>query len=187
MNYCRRLRKTMGKNRQEPHLLMLWEDEKNRQFLNGFDKHPQLDGRRLNYGKIYGGTWKVLEQFKKMEIKGLREYPKRHLLMVIDFDDELAATKGLPPEKAERAKDRRKEFEAAIPADLKERVFVIGCLWKPEKLTAALGKSPETIGRELADDCVAGTNNVWGHAMLQHNDEELARLRAKVNPFLFTA
>jgi predicted ATP-dependent endonuclease of OLD family len=48
-----------------------------------------------------------------------------------------------------------------------------------------LGQAFEQIGKSLADDCHAGTETVWGHEHLGHNDNDLARLVAIVEPILF--
>ena len=81
--------------------------------------------------------------------------------------------------------DRRAEFEAAIPDDLKDRVFVIGAKQRPEDLKRELGKSFEDIGMALANDCYAGTEAVWTHEHLKHNDADRQRLIDIVKPILF--
>jgi hypothetical protein len=165
-----------------PHLLLVLEDDKNRQFYNGFAKYHAVKPRHIGKEKIAGGWLKVLEKFKGEHIPLLLKYPTRHLVMVIDFDDEDAAGTTQPTPKLS---NRMQLFKDAIPNGLTDRVFIIGCSHKPEKLTAACGKSPETIGELLARDCDEGTDLMWGHAMLRHNAAELIRLREKVRPFLF--
>ena len=73
--------------------------------------------------------------------------------------------------------------------DVSNRIYLLGCLYEPERLKAALnhGKSFEQIGRELSDDCAPlPAQNLWQHVHLQHNVTELNRLVAQVKPFLFT-
>jgi hypothetical protein len=43
----------------------------------------------------------------------------------------------------------------------------------------------ERIGRSLAEDCYTGTETVWGHDQLKHNDPDRRRLVQTVRPFLF--
>ena len=64
-------------------------------------------------------------------------------------------------------------------------MFVVGSKDKPETLKKALNISFEEIGKSLADDCDAGTTELWGHEQLQHNDAERQRLVQTVKPFLF--
>lgn len=172
----------MAANVYQPHLLLLLEDDKNRQFFNGFAKHPRLLPRRIDPQKVAGGWSRVLEMFEGEHLALLRRYTERHLLMVIDFDDEYAAAASAPSTKLEH---RRNLFLEAVPDDLKERVFVIGCSENPERLTTDRRESAESIGERLAQDCVDGTDELWGHPMLQHNSREILRLREKVRPFLF--
>ena len=78
----------------------------------------------------------------------LRDYPNAHVVMLIDFDDQV--------------EKRKANFEQAIPAEFKTRVFVIGSKHTPETLKKALKKSFEEIGESLADDCDAGTCGILG-------------------------
>ena len=91
--------------------------------------------------------------------------------MLIDFDGQID--------------ERRAEFEQAIPEDLKARVFVVGSKHEPETLKKSLNIGFEKIGESLADDCDAGTAELWDHEQLQHNDAERQRLVQTVKPFLF--
>jgi hypothetical protein len=43
----------------------------------------------------------------------------------------------------------------------------------------------EEMGSALARDCRDETNATWSHELLQHNANELARLREHVRPILF--
>ena len=62
----------------------------------------------------------MLKTFRDEYIPKLRDYPKAHVVMLIDFDDQV--------------EKRRADFEQEIPADLKTRVFVIGSKHTPETL-----------------------------------------------------
>jgi hypothetical protein len=69
---------------------------------------------------------------------------------------------------------------------LSDRVFVLGVLTDPERLSASLGhETRENIGRALARECYDGTDATWGHPLLRHNAGELDRLREHVRPILF--
>lgn len=173
----------MAANVYQPHLLLLIEDDANRQIFNGFSKHPGLASRRIDPGKPAGGWGVVLEQFQETHIALLRKYPHRHLLMVIDFDS--SAAKPAAHQTGSLIERRMELFTEAIPEDLQDRIFVIGCADEPEKLVKDTGFHLEEIGWRLAQDCDRGTDEMWGHRMLKHNAGEIVRLRAKVRPFLF--
>ncbi len=91
------------------------------------------------------------------------------MILLIDFDGN---------------KNRLNQAKAAIPPRLANRVFVLGTLTNPEDLRSALG-TYETIGRDMAKDCREGTDTTWGHALLQHNESELNRMRQDILPILF--
>lgn len=158
-------------NRYLPHVYVLPEDDRDRQLADGFVLHDQVKTPRIQVMPPAGGWHEVLKEFQTGYIKRLRERPLGHLVMLIDFDGDYH--------------NRRTEFAQAIPSDLTDRVFVIGASETPEELRAALNRSFETIGRDLAEDCFANTRNVWGHAQLQHNNPDCQRLIQIVKPFLF--
>jgi hypothetical protein len=97
-------------------------------------------------------------------------YPKRFMILLIDFDGRI--------ERLEHAK-------AKVPGDLTDRVFILGVLSEPEALKQAIGNSYETIGSAMAKDCREDTDAIWGHELLRHNSNELDRLRQLVRPILF--
>ena len=97
------------------------------------------------------------------------KWPQRFMILLIDFDSQ--------PNRLETAK-------AEIPIRLMERVFILGTLTEPEELKADLG-SYNTIGSDLANDCLKETRTVWSHSLLRHNAQELDRLREYVRPILF--
>ncbi|MGS0744220.1 hypothetical protein ACVBEF_20775, partial [Glaciimonas sp. GG7] len=76
----------------------------------------------------------------------------------------------------ERVENRLPEVRAAIPQPIADRVYVLGTASEPERLKVAMGKSLETIGLEAAQQCAEEKDDLWQHALLQHNQAELARL-----------
>jgi hypothetical protein len=159
----------MSVNKQRPHLLVLPEDDANRQIVEAFAQTLK-DQRMMQALPIAGGWLKVIEDFEKNEIAGLRNFPHRMLLLLIDCDEK--------PDRIEYVKTK-------IPPELQGRVFVLGVLSEPERLKSNVKGGYETIGKKLAEDCVDDTNITWGHALLTHNHSELARLVVKVKPILF--
>jgi hypothetical protein len=158
-------------NKFQPHVMVLPEDDANRQLANGFLLDPglALRGRVIQVLEEAGGWGHVIEQFLSDHVPAMRRYTERRMVLLIDFD---------------RQGDRFERFMERIPDDLKDRVFVIGPWIEPEALKPSLG-SYEEIGRALAKDCREETEETWGHEHLTHNSGELERLRTHVRPFLF--
>jgi hypothetical protein len=118
-----------------------------------------------------GGWCSVIDKLEKNHIDGLKRYNDRHLIMLVDFDQN---------------KERRAAFEKSIPKDLKNRVFILGTWKEPEDLRRELGDF-ERIGRNLAEACLEPDiqNNPWNHELLQCNAEELRRMMGIIKPILF--
>lgn len=161
----------MSVNLYKPHVLVLPEDDANRQLVNGFLQDPTLNLRAIQVLPIAGGWAKVRDVFAHAQLALLRKYPERHLVLLIDFDEHVA--------------DRAQIFQAVIPADVRQRVYLLGTHDEPEPLRKACGVSLEKIGEQLAGACANGEPGLWSHAMLAHNGAELERLTQNVKPFLF--
>jgi hypothetical protein len=157
-------------NKDRPHVLVLPEDDANRQIANGF--HRQVDMTRQRQMQVLpaaGGWTKALDLFKSDHVREMDRYLKRLIVLLIDFDGK---------------EDRLESAKADIPQHLADRVFVLGSLSKPEALKADLGPY-ESIGSEMAKDCREETDGTWEHRLLRHNKSELNRLRERVRPILF--
>ncbi|MDD2610960.1 MULTISPECIES: hypothetical protein [Giesbergeria] len=161
----------MSVNAYQLHVLVLPEDDANRQIVNGFLLDPSLNERAIQVLPIAGGWAKVRDDFVTVHVPQLRKYPKRHLVLLIDFDGQVD--------------DRMQIFQKACPADVRERVYLLGTQDEPEPLRKACGVSLEKIGEQLGQACAAGAVGLWGHTMLVHNQAELQRLIENVKPFLF--
>lgn len=159
-------------NKYEPHVYVIPEDDRDRQLADGFVLHHRVDNRRIQVMPPAGGWAKVLDTFKDEYIPKLKENPKTHVVMLIDFDGCFD--------------HRRADFEKDIPDSLRPRVFVVGSKDTPEALRKALSKSFEKIGTSLADDCDAGTTRLWNHDQLVHNEPDRDRMFQTIKPFLFT-
>ncbi len=160
----------MSVNRYQPHVLVLPEDDANRQLANGF--LLEVDWTRQRQIQVLeeaGGWTAVLERFLADHVAGMRSNPQRFMVLLIDLDGN---------------QERLPDVKSKIPGYLTDRVFVLGTWSEPEDLKKALG-AYETIGAAMAQDCREGTETVWGHDLLRHNADELARLRDQVHPILF--
>lgn len=139
-------------NNYAPHVIVLPEDDANRQIANGFVLNLPSD-RRIQVLEVAGGWRRTLDQLRDFESKEMDRYRTRLLVLLIDFDGN--------PNRLDVAKRR-------VPPRLLDRVFIIGCLREPEDLRKRLG-SFEAIGRKLADDCRQDARDHWNDDHLRHN------------------
>lgn len=160
----------MSVNKWLPHVLVLPEDDANRQLANGFLLDPLLATRRMQILEEAGGWQEVLNRFREEHVPAMDRYPERFMVLLIDFD---------------RQNNRLAEARAVIPEHMQERVFVLGVWTEPEELRQARREPYEEIGLALARDCRDNTSDAWSHELLAHNAGELEGLRNFVRPFLF--
>ena len=147
----------MSVNRKQPHVMVLPEDDANRQVAIGFLLDGYLLSGQVRVLREAGGWTHVLERFKKDHVAEMKRYPARLMVLLIDFDGH---------------QERLNTAKAKIPDGLAERVFILGALTNPEALRQANLGSYEEIGLALARDCREGTATVWDHELLRHNAGE---------------
>src|SRR6266576_2271215 len=111
-------------SKERPHVLVLPEDDANRQLANGFQRDHSLDTRRLQVLPVAGGWQEVVKCFKADHVPEMNRNANRFLVMLIDFD---------------KKQNRLDNVRAEIPDLLKERVFILGAWHKPEELRQNLG------------------------------------------------
>lgn len=160
----------MSINKHRPHILVLPEDDANRQIANGFTLDLNLNSRAIQVLPEARGWEDVVEKFKNVHASTMRQYPYRMLALLIDFDED---------------EDRLSYIKPQVPNDLTNRVFILGVLSEPERLRRDLNKNFENIGEALARDGSDNKNELWGHHLLKHNKTELDRMILAVKPFLF--
>lgn len=158
-------------NKYKPHVVVLPEDDANRQIANGFAKHPAVAERILEVRGPSGGWPSLREIFHRELVPSLRRYPSRSVVLLVDFDEQ---------------SDRRAEILRGLPLEFSARVFLLGAWSEPERLKPDLG-SYETIGAMIASDCAAGGASAWDHRLLQHNRAEALRLRDELGAVLFVS
>lgn len=141
----------MSVDKYNLHVLVLPEDDANRQMATGFVLEVQYD-RRIQVLSEAGGWSNVCETFLSEHVKGMHKYPKRHLVLLRDFDDR---------------NDRPDMVKERVPEDLRCRVFLLGVQSEPEALRQAGLGSFEDIGRRLARECREGIRDIWAHDLLQ--------------------
>jgi 5S rRNA maturation endonuclease (ribonuclease M5) len=161
----------MSINKFRPYVFVLPEDDANRQLANGFLLGGLSDDRQIQVLPVAGGWIKVIERFKTEHLPKMKDEKERHVVLLIDFDNE---------------QERLNEIKKEIPTELENQVFVLGVWSEPEKLRSDIRLNYEKIGQALAQDCEDQTDTTWNHALLRHNAGELARLREFVRPILFS-
>ncbi|MEX0271281.1 hypothetical protein AB3R30_19255 [Leptolyngbyaceae cyanobacterium UHCC 1019] len=161
----------MSINKYQSHILVLPEDDANRQIANGFILHPNLNGRAIQVLPSAGGWGKVLNDLKDVHAPEMQKYLYRMMVLLIDFDNQ--------------QEERLSYVKNQIPQDLTDRVFVLGVVSEPENLRKIIQRTFENIGEALSQDCSDDMNELWGHDLLKHNQPEVERMILSVKPFLF--
>ncbi len=156
-------------NKYVPHLLVIPEDEANRQIMTGFVSHLEVDNRRITVEPVACGWIKALEQFRINHLMGMAKYENRHVMILIDFDGR------------ENRLEKAKEY---IPENMRSRVYVMGCLSEPEKIRAATRMSKSQLGEAIAEACLRGNEDLWKTDILAHNRAELERMKSSICPHI---
>lgn len=161
----------MSVNKYRPHVFLIPEDDADRQVARGFLNHHAIDTRSAQIMPLADGWPHIPGMLEKEYLPKLRESKNAHVVVIVDFDD-----------KGDGRYDRLIEV---VPEEYRDRVFVIGTRKEPETARSELGKSFETIGRELANECDEDKFELWQDEHFQHNEDELKRLVETVKPILF--
>lgn len=150
----------MSVNKYKHHIVIIPEDDANRQIAVGFQiacNTAQIDIRELGKG------WsKTVNAFIEQQIPMMRKYDKRHVILLIDFDNQT---------------NRLDEIQIQIPEEFKLRTFIIGSLKTPEDVRNTLQLTFEKIGQTAFLDCNNSSSSFWSNAQLLHNEAELNRLK----------
>lgn len=158
----------MSVNRYLPHILVVPEDDANRQLANGFVLEATT--HQIQVLTEVGGWRRVLDTFVQDHIRSMGLYNRRLVILLLDFYNDVG---------------RLQTVRNEIPPALNDRVFILGVLTEPEELKRAGLGSYEVIGQKMAIDCRDGTDEIWSHNLLHHNRDELARLNQAARGFIF--
>jgi hypothetical protein len=153
----------MSINRYKPHVLIIPEDDADRQLANGFVLN--IGVRQVQIEPVARGWSHVCESFVSDHVPLMDKFKDRFVVLLIDFDGD---------------NNRLQKVREQIPAPIADRVFILGALTEPEALKQSGLGSYEVIGRTMAEDCRNGTQTIWAHELLRHNEGELIRLREAV-------
>jgi hypothetical protein len=162
----------MSVNKYGPHMLIIPEDDANRQIANGFITCPNIKNTVIQVLPPAKGWGAVLEKFEREHCPKMTTYTERRILLLIDFDNKYS--------------DRISHFQGRIPPICKDRVFILGVATEPEKLKSRMNNmSLEKIGTTLTENCPQELNDAWNNELLAHNMTELKRMVDDVKSFLF--
>jgi hypothetical protein len=161
----------MSVNRHKPHLLIIPEDDANRQIANGFAENLGIDDRVIQILPEARGWENAVSKLEKEYSSRIRQYSECIVVLIIDFDKD---------------QSRLQYVKSRIPNDLEDRIFTFGVFSNPENLKNEIGFSFEKIGEALADECPNNSPAIWKHQLLEHNETELKRIIPCITPFLFS-
>lgn len=156
----------MSANKALPHLLVLPEDDANRDlakaFLDAIGHSRQVQVIGYPRGKRGLGWDKTINELIGEYAPRMRRHPHAYALLLIDFDGD-----------PERSKFVRERLQQQRCGDVAERVFVLGSLNDPEDLLNKLKRdslglidsekisNKQDIGKKLAVDCRDGSEGLW--------------------------
>ncbi len=162
----------MSVNVYQPHLLVIPEDEANRDIVNGFSCCVKINHRQFWVKPPAGGWIKGRDQLYELAKGYMRRYDQSYAVLIVDFDNE---------------KDRGSQIRDELPEEVRDRVFVIGALTDPESLKRATGLRFEELGGKIAEGCIELNDVFWRQQeLLSHNLQEVCRLSGSVRELFFT-
>jgi hypothetical protein len=158
-------------NDYKPHLLVIPEDKANQDIVNGFSLHLEVNERQFTVLPIAKGWSKGKERLSELCEKRLSKCKTAYALLIVDYDGD---------------RDRGSKIKSSLPAEVKDRVFVIGILSEPERLKSSINQKYEDIGRLVAEGCREKSTDFWEQQeLLAHNLDEVQRLSKAVRNFFF--
>jgi hypothetical protein len=149
-------------NKYGSQVLVLPEDDANRQIAEGFKLYPAVRLRNIVVLRVAGGWTAVRDSFTNEYNNRLRRSTNHLMVLLVDFD--------------EKGEKRRDAVLEAVDEALRDRVFVLGARGEPEALRNKLGKNFEEIGKALAGDCHSSASTTWDDDLLAHNRPEIERM-----------
>lgn len=166
----------MAVNRYGYHITVVLEDRPYRDIMNGIKLAAHVDPTRIDVRQPAGGWKNALDQFENDVVPLMEEFPKKHVLLLIDFDNHYQS--------------RRRHFDdIVVHSPIADRAFLLGIdNSESEDLKRHTGhKNYEQIGSLLVRDCPDRTeSDLWQTAHLSCNIPELQRMRvAGVTEWLF--
>lgn len=159
----------MAVNKYKPHVLVIPEDDANRQLADAFALEVE-NFRNIQVLPEVGGWGHVCDKFHSEYAKSMRVYPNRYVILLLDIDD---------------CESRRNEIMSKIPQDIKSRVLLLGVKNEPERLKSDLLCPLAQIGASLARECKDRRREIWMHDLLKDNLDGIDILGDGIRAILF--
>ena len=166
----------MSVNKYKKHVMVYAEDEATKQLAESFLNDDGFDLRRVTLQKCQG--WKDAVERAKRD--GQLDKGERRAVVLIDLDG---------------ASTRVTDIKNAVPADLQERIFIIGwtgCIEQLKINANCRGIGFQKLGEQLAADFRGSCAGIWtNQAFVQMHEpdtktgaSECQRLRQHVLPLI---
>jgi hypothetical protein len=157
----------MSVNRFREHVIVVPEDDADRQLALGFVLHAAVNRTHIRLDGIADGWPNLLRRLREEYIGHLRRFPGGHVVLLMDFDD--------------RIEERRRALENLVAefddrGQWEGRVYLLGAAKDPEQLVREFGTHETRIGERLADECFREKFEWWDDELLAHNRETRERL-----------
>ncbi len=157
----------MSVNRYQKYLIVLFEDRAYHDLFLGlnFSRKQQISQKPILQG--FDDVYFQLTNHQSLTLQELKTYQKAYVLACIDADlDSQSESKIL-------------QLKNAISDEYKERVFIIGSKHEAEQIKhAIIGQGKwATVSEKLENSCKNDQCELWQNEVLQHNLEELQRLK----------
>lgn len=158
----------MSVNLYQPNLLILCEDQAYLDFFHGFRLHHAINSNITKELAVAGG-WETavasLKNPKSIARMTLHKFPKSHLLLLIDSD-----------QNSQRIDDIINDPDLAL---IQNRLFILSAYDEAEPLHSSLGGGlQEATGAKLAESCHSQNCDLWKNAPdLKHNLAQIQRLK----------
>lgn len=155
-----------------PHLIVIPEDNANREIANGFRLIIEKNDRQFLIKKLARGWPNGRNELVALSDSTghLQKYKSSHAALIVDFDGK---------------RERGSEIKQMVAEGVRDRVFVIGVLTEPEELRNVTRMKFEQLGSQIGEGCKGSSIGFWQHDLLVHNIEEIRRLSGAVRDIFF--
>lgn len=157
----------MSVNRYKKYLIVLFEDRAYKDLFLGFNFSRKQQIRQEPILQGFDDVYFRLTNHKSLILQELKKYQTAYVLACIDADLD------------SQSESKIHQLKNAILDEYKERVFIIGSKKEAEHIKQAIiGQGPwATVSEKLENSCKNDQCELWQNEMLQHNLEELQRLK----------
>ncbi len=157
----------MSVNHYKKYLIVLFEDRAYKDLFLGFNFSRKQQIRQEPILQGFDDVYFRLTNHQSLTLQELKKYQAAYVLACIDADLD------------SQSKSKIDQLKQVLPTEYKERIFIVGSKYEAEHIKQAIigqGKW-ETVSEKLENSCKNDQCKLWQNEMLQHNLEELQRLK----------